>query len=114
MSAAITKVDVNVERKLLSRWTGAVSALLNVGFVLMGADGGIDDATATAWRLFGAADADSLRARWDPIQEKLAPSLRASGPTTVTLTFDVSGETRRVRCEVHPLKEDDCVGHLLL
>ncbi len=112
----ISHVGVSAERNQVARWASTFSALLHVGFVLLGSDGEVDDATSTACELFGASAPDDLKARWTVIQEKLAPSLRENTdtPQIVDIAFELDGQSRRVQCEVHPLTEDDCVGHLLL
>lgn len=117
MSASpLGNVGVSIDRHQIARWASTFSALLHVGFVLLGSDGQVDDATPAACELFGAGDPDDLRARWSAVHERLAPSLRETveAPQFVDISFELDGQNRRVRCEVHALTEDDCVGHLLL
>ncbi|MEQ1574089.1 MAG: HAMP domain-containing sensor histidine kinase [Vicinamibacterales bacterium] len=112
----MSHLGTSAERNQIARWANACSAMLHVGFVLLGADGQLDDATPTACVLFGAADAEALRSRWSAIHDKLIPSLRDSVDTAqiVEMSIELEGQSRRVRCEVHALTEDHGVRHLLL
>lgn len=110
--------DTARERGLAGRRLGALSDVLQVGFVLLDADHAVDDATPTACALLGAEDVGELRRRWPTIVKRLTPGLQeahlGSGPPAADIDLDVGGEPHRVWCEIHRLDEEDCVGHLVL
>ncbi len=109
-------LGMSAERNQIARRANACSAMLHVGFVLLGTDGQLDGATPTACALLGAADAEDLRARWSAIHATLAPLLcdTADAARIVEISVELEGHSRRVRCEVHALAHGDCVRHLLL
>jgi signal transduction histidine kinase len=92
----------------------AASAALRVGFVLLGPDGRVDDATPTACECLGVTDPDNLRAHWHAIHPLIAASISETGdtPPVADVTVEIAGRRHGVRCEVHPIGGD--AGSLLL
>jgi signal transduction histidine kinase len=88
-------------------------ASLHVGFVFLGPEGQVSDATPVACEILGAANPDDLRSRWDTIHDQLAPLLRgvAGVGRSLDLSLEREGHTRRVRCEVHGVPEVPSAGY---
>ncbi|MGH9159436.1 MAG: sensor histidine kinase [Vicinamibacteraceae bacterium] len=93
-----------------------VSSLLRVGLIHVGNDGEVDYASPEACTSLGCRDVDDLRARWKPIAAKLEPALRSTGeePAEVQVTLEVDGVARELRCQLHAIDDEECIGHLVI
>jgi signal transduction histidine kinase len=107
---------LNMSFDLSHAASGGIATPLHEGFVLLGPEGQVHEATPVACELLGASDPEDLRSRWNAIHAQLAPLLRgyADVAQSIDLCLDQGGRTRHVRCEVQPTEKVDSAGYRLI
>jgi signal transduction histidine kinase len=106
--------DVRRRSERVENRLAQLGEILDVGVALLGADRGVDFASDRARELLGLA-----AGRRDGLPEELTAAIDRAWrerreDLTVEVTPAVGGRSRRLRCQVHPLDEEDCVGWLLV
>jgi len=105
--------DVRRRTERVEHRLAQLGEILDVGVALLGADRGVDFASERARELLGLD-----RSQRDGLPGELMTAIdrawrESREGVTVEIAPNVSG-SRRLRCQVHPLDEEDCVGWLLV
>jgi signal transduction histidine kinase len=109
----VTETGDGVERESTGGLGGAFASLPHTGFVLVGADERIEEATPTACDLLGAGDLAALQRQWGSLAAQLGTILDArDGAADIAL--EVEGRRRQLRCEVHGGADGSARGYLVL
>jgi two-component system sensor histidine kinase HydH len=98
---------------------GALANFLDVGVLLLGVEGTVDFANATARELLCCSDMAMLHARWrglnDIIEAALSRPLEAcAAGERVDIEVPIDSTCRRLRVELHCPGDDERAGYLVL
>jgi signal transduction histidine kinase len=95
----------------------AIVRAMDIGVLLLGADGGLDFANQRACELFGYADADELGRHWDGFRRLLEDAqarIAGTAPVVAHLEVSAAARSRRLRVELFRVEEEACEGCLAL
>jgi len=110
--------EIRRERKESDEARGRFATLgqiLNVGVLLLDAEGGLEFASRRARELFGAASDEGLARTVSDLSPALARGLRTPQPAgREAARIEVEANGRRLRLEVYPLEPGEGKGRLVL
>jgi signal transduction histidine kinase len=112
--------DVREKGSQAQRRFDSLMQVMDVGVLLVNANGRLEFASLRAHDLLGCADADGLERRWSDMKPEIGERLTSSpdgagfGAAAQDIDVPLDSGTSRLRIEFYPLGEDGSQGHLLL
>jgi signal transduction histidine kinase len=98
------------------RRINALANFMDVGVLLLRADGKLEFANATARDLLGCRSAGDLEQRWESMKHLFEDAFSRQGLTSPRIDIDVpaNGRSRHLRVELHRPDEDAHEGYVVL
>jgi signal transduction histidine kinase len=111
--------ETRESRSQAQRRVTALANFMDVGVLLLGADGTLEFANTTARELLGASAAGALEQEWEGVRrilgEILDPTVGDAAPTAhVDVDLPMDGRTRSLRLEAYRPEPDEHAGYLVL